>query len=149
MSDQAPRFQARSHPAHGEGGKCGVTVFPVSKRLTACSISRVQCGAGDRTPDSPVLRYKISRFLFSFAANARGSYIKNSISGVVVGAQTQKGVLKDENMVTMSTVTEAGRPVTHLLDVVYNDLSEATSEDTERSQDGTKRVDPHKVDLSL
>lgn len=149
MLDQAPRFQARSHPAHGEGGKCGVMVFLVSKRLTACSISRIQCGAGDGTPDSPVLRYKISRFLFSFAANARGSYVKNSISGVVVGAQTQKGVLKDENMVTTSTVTTAGRHVTYLLDVVDDDLREAASEDTERSQDGTKRVDPYKVDFSL
>jgi hypothetical protein len=51
-------------------------------------------------------------------------------------------------MTTRST-TKARRSASYLLDVVDDDLGEATSEDTERGQDGTKRVDPHEVDLSL
>lgn len=52
-------------------------------------------------------------------------------------------------MTTRSTITKAGRSVAYLLDVVDDDLGETAGEDTERGQDGTKRVDPHEVDLSL
>jgi len=49
----------------------------------------------------------------------------------------------------MPTTTRAGRPITYLPDVVDDGLSETTSEDTKGSEDGTKCVDPHEVDLSL
>jgi len=49
----------------------------------------------------------------------------------------------------MPTATRAGRAVTYLPDVVDDGLGETTSEDTEGSEDGTKCVDPHEVDLSL
>jgi len=52
-------------------------------------------------------------------------------------------------MTTGSTTTKAGQSVTYLLDVVDDDLGETTSEDTERSHDRTKRVDPHEANLSL
>lgn len=52
-------------------------------------------------------------------------------------------------MTTRSATTKAGRSVAYLLDVVDDDLGETASEDTKRGQDGTKRVDPHEVDLSL
>jgi hypothetical protein len=49
----------------------------------------------------------------------------------------------------MSKMPKAEQPVAYSLDVVDDDLGEATSQDTERSQDGTKCVDPHEIDLSL
>ena len=56
---------------------------------------------------------------------------------------------KNKYVATMSTTSEAGRSVAHLPHVMDDDLGEATSQDTERSQDGAKRVDPHEVDLLL
>ena len=44
---------------------------------------------------------------------------------------------------------ETGRSVAYLLGEVHDDLGETTSKNAERGQDGTKRVDPHEVDLSL
>lgn len=44
---------------------------------------------------------------------------------------------------------EVGRPDAYLLGEVHDDLSESASENAECGQDGTERVDPHEVDLSL
>ena len=49
----------------------------------------------------------------------------------------------------MSTTPKSGRTVACLLEEVDDNLGETTSQDTERSQDGTKCVYPHEVDLSL
>jgi len=87
--------------------------------------------------------------LFLFAADTRGAYVENCVSGGVVSAHINEGFLKIRTWQPRQQYPMQGDPLAYLLDVVDDNLGETATQDTERRQNGAKCIDPHEFDRPL